>query len=315
MADGAAIRHAEDALEVGGVRLTHPDKVLYGSLGLSKLELANYYESVAGHMLPHLAQRPLSLVRCPRGYSNECFFQRHATESIPAGVDRVEVPEEVGSAIYLAANSLPALIGLVQMGVLELHTWGARADRLDTPDRIVFDLDPDPAVDWAEVVEAARFVRALLEDLGLRCFLKTTGGKGLHIVVPLARRHDWEEVKAFSRAVATHLAREAPQRFTAQLARAQRAGKIFVDYLRNAPGATAVAAFSTRARPGAPVSTPIAWDELDVGLRSDRYTVRNLGARLRTLTADPWQDYAGTRQSLTAAMRAAVKLVEESQSR
>jgi bifunctional non-homologous end joining protein LigD len=203
----------------------------------------------------------------------------------------------------MIADSLPAVIGLVQMGVLELHTWGAKQDGLDRPDRIIMDLDPDPTVSWKSVIEAAQLVRTLLNELGLACFVKTTGGKGLHVVLPLQRVHTWDEVKAFSKGLADHLVRLIPDRFIANMSKQQRKGKIYVDYLRNAKGATAIAAYSTRARAGAPVSVPLAWEELSVDLRSDHFTVENVMARLTGLKRDPWGDYVTVRQRLTRKMK------------
>lgn len=241
-------------------------------------------------------------MRCPEGYQQECFYQKHATDRIPEVIGRVEIPRKESSSQYMVADSLPALIGLVQLGVLELHTWGATRDRLDRPDRLVFDLDPAPDVPWKLVVEAAQLLRTLLEALDLRSFVKTTGGKGLHIVVPIRRTGGWEEARAFSKAVAEHLVRMIPERFVATMAKQQRKGKIFVDYLRNAKGATAVAAYSTRARCGAPVSVPLAWEELSPQLRSDHFTLSNLSHRLQQLAKDPWQDYMSGRQTITRSM-------------
>jgi bifunctional non-homologous end joining protein LigD len=187
------------------------------------------------------------------------------------------------------------------MGVLELHAWQARAGRIEQPDRFILDLDPDPVLPWKRVTEAAQLARTLLDEIGLRSFLKTTGGKGLHVVVPIERRHGWDEVKGFAQAVAQHMTRAIPERFTANPLKQRRKGKIFVDYLRNGRGATAIAAYSTRARPGAPVAVPLAWDELSPDLRSDHFNVENVLGRLRQ--RDPWKEYASVRQSLSAAMK------------
>ena len=287
---------------IGGVTLSHPDRVLFPEQGVTKLALAQYYESVSDWILPHLEDRPLTLVRCPEGYKKECFYQKHAGEHIPATVGRVEIPEENGSSWYMVADDLPALIGLVQMGVLELHTWGAKRDQLERPDRMILDLDPDPAVEWPLVIEGAQLLRTLLEELGLSSFVKTTGGKGLHVVVPLQRAHTWDEVRAFSKAVANHLVRAIPDRFLANMSKQKRKGKIYVDYLRNARGATAVAAYSTRARSRAPVSVPLSWDELSADLRSDHFTVDNVAERLERLRQDPWKAYFTTKQRLTKNM-------------
>ncbi|HKT33463.1 MAG TPA: non-homologous end-joining DNA ligase, partial [Nitrospira sp.] len=208
---------------------------------------------------------------------------------------------------YMLAESLEALLGLVQMGVLEVHTWGATKDRIERPDRLTFDLDPDPSVPWGQVIEAARLMKTLLEELGLVSFLKTTGGKGLHIVTPIQRTAGWDEAKAFAKMVADHLVTTIPQRFTANMAKRARKGKIFIDYLRNARGATAIAAYSTRAKPGAPVSVPIAWDELSHDLSPDYFTVRNVPARLKRLRRDPWDAYNRSARRLTAEMSRRLK--------
>ncbi|HUF77511.1 MAG TPA: DNA ligase D, partial [Thermoanaerobaculia bacterium] len=287
-----------------GVRITSPDRVLYPEAGLTKRELAEYYRKVADWILPHLRGRPLSMVRCPDGREGECFYQKDVDRHFPDALGRVEVGEaEGGVETYAVAEDLPALVALVQMGVLELHVWGSRRDRLERPDRLVFDLDPGPGVPWVRVIEAAFVVRATLGELGLASFLKTTGGKGLHVVVPLYRTAGWDEAKAFSRAVVERVAGREPRRYTTNPSKAKRAGKIYLDYLRNSRGATAIAPYSTRARAGAPVATPLRWDELSPALRSDRYTVRSLPRRLAALSEDPWATLATTRQRITAAMR------------
>jgi len=284
-------------------RLTNPDRVLYPDLGLTKSDLARYYEQVGEWILPQLRGRPLTLVRCPEGYQN-CFYQKHVNEGVPQAIGRIEIEEDDGRATYMVADTLEAVLGLVQMGVLELHTWGSRRDRLDRPDRLTFDLDPDPTVPWAHVVEAARLTKTLLEELSLACFVKTTGGKGLHVVVPIQRSNDWDEVKNFAKGVADHMVSTIPERFTSNMAKRARKGKIFIDYLRNARGATAISAYSPRARAGAPVSTPISWDELSKDLAADHFTVMNLPARLKELRRDPWKDYDESATRLTGSMKA-----------
>jgi bifunctional non-homologous end joining protein LigD len=296
---------AEPAV-VAGITLSHPDRVLYPDAGLTKLALARYYEEISEWIVPHLEGRPLTLVRCPEGYTGECFYQKHANETVPNAIGRVKIPEDNKTAIYMVADSPAAVVGLVQMGVLELHTWGAKRDLLERPDRIIFDLDPDTSVPWKSVVEAAQLVRTLLNELDLECFLKTTGGKGLHIVLPLQRVHTWDEIKSFSKAVADHLVRHIPDRFVANMSKQKRKGKIYVDYLRNAKGATAIAAFSTRARSGATVSVPLGWEELSVEIRSDHFTVQTVPARLATLKSDPWRNYVKIKQKLTPRMKKAL---------
>ena len=286
--------------------LTNPDRVLYPDIGLTKAGLAAYYDAVADWMMPHVRGRPLTLVRCPEGYQ-DCFYQKHANEKVPKAIGRIEIKEDGGRGIYMLAESREALLGLVQMGVLEVHTWGSTKDRLERPDRLTFDLDPDPSVTWPQVIEAAHLTKTLLEELGLICFLKTTGGKGLHIVTPIQRTLDWNEVKRFAKLVADHLVATIPQRFTANMAKRARKGKIFIDYLRNARGATAIAAYSTRAKPGAPVSMPITWDELSKDLPSDYFTVMNAPDRLKRLTRDPWHAYERSARRVTAGMNRRLK--------
>lgn len=293
---------------VSGVTLSHPDRVLYPEQGLTKLDLAQYYERISAWILPHLEGRPLTLVRCPEGHAADCFYQKHANETVPDVIGRVKIPEGKKTGIYMVADSLEAVVGLVQMGVLEFHTWGAKRDLLDRPDRIIIDLDPDPDVPWTSVMEAAQLVRTLLNELDLGCFLKTTGGKGLHVAFPLQRVHTWDEVKGFAKALAEHLVRLIPDRFIANMSKRKRKGKIYVDYLRNAKGATAIAAYSTRARPLAPVSVPIGWDELSSDVRSDHFTVKNVVDRLARLRSDPWRDYFTIKQKLTRGMKRALSL-------
>jgi bifunctional non-homologous end joining protein LigD len=297
----AATREKREA--VAGVVITHPTRVLFSETGTTKLDLAQFYEQVAPLLLPHIVDRPLSIVRCPSGTSGACFFQKHAGPGFPAAVGSVEVPEASGKARYLSIDSLEALISLVQMGALELHPWGSRNDRLEAPDRATFDLDPAPGVAWPRVVEAALQLRARLRDLGLESFVKTTGGKGLHVVVPLERRATWDELKSFTRSIAEDMARDEPARYLSTASKAQREGRIFVDYLRNGRGATAVSAYSVRARPAATVATPIAWDELGGKLRGDSFTVDNLARRLASKKRDPWADFFSTRQALPKRSR------------
>jgi len=293
---------------IADVKLTHPDRILFPDIRATKRDLASYYADIADWILPHLAQRPLTLVRCPDGAGRACFYQKHANDTTAKDINRVEVPSGDGTTVYMTADSRKALMSLVQMGVLELHTWGSRKGRLDRPDRMIFDLDPAPDVEWQKVIEAAQLVRGLLDELGLASFVKTTGGKGLHVVVPLKPERQWDEVKAFSRAVAYHLAATLPDRYTAKMTKATRTGKIFVDYLRNGPEATAVAAYSTRAKPGAPVSVPIAWEELSESLRSDSYNLDNIRERLSQLVQDPWRDYYTLQQRITAKAMRSFKL-------
>lgn len=287
------------------IRFSNPQRVLYPEQGLTKLDLARYYETVADALLPHLHDRPLTLVRCPQGHERHCFFQKHLTGQLPAGIEGFRGDDDEG--VYPVVRSVEGLLALVQLGALELHGWGARSDRADRPDQITFDLDPGPQVPWSATVQAAGLLRVLLDGLGLQPFLKTTGGKGLHLVVPIARRHNWEDVKSFSKAVARQLVRFDPGLFSTSLGKAGRQNKIFVDYLRNGRGATAVVPYSTRARAGAPVALPLHWEELDADLHPDAFRVSDLdriGQRLRT---DPWQDFHSAARQITASMWRAVQ--------
>jgi bifunctional non-homologous end joining protein LigD len=304
-ASRAGRRHPFGApTQIRGISLSNPDKVLYPEQGVTKVELAFYYEAVAEWMLPHISARPLTLVRCPSGHHAHCFYQKHFDrDSVPPPLRLVELEERDGPALYGVLNSVPGLISMVQLGALELHTWNSRADRPERPDRFVIDLDPDPGVEWDAVVDAALNVRELMTGLGLESFLKTTGGKGLHVVVPLVRRAEWGEVRDFSRAAASLLARAAPDRYTLEMSKRKRKGRILLDWQRNTRGATAVEAYSTRARPGAPVAAPIHWDELAEGVRANTFTVRNMAARMAVLREDPWKEMGAMRQSLTAPMK------------
>ncbi len=295
-------------VEVAGVRLSNPDKVLYPERGLTKRGLALFYERIADWILPHLVGRPLTLVRCPDGRTKQCFYQKHIGEDVPDSIERITVEEGPEAAPYGAVKNLHGLVSLVQMGVLEIHVWGAHADLVERPDMMVFDLDPDEGLPWERVAEAARRMRGRLEEIGLWSFVKTTGGKGLHVVVPAARRTGWDDFKEFTRQVVLGVVAAEPRAYTANMSKARRKGKVFLDYLRNGRGATAIAPYSTRARPGAPVATPLAWEELDgPDPRGDHWSVETLPARLAAI-ADPWREYSRVRQSITAAMRKAVGL-------
>jgi bifunctional non-homologous end joining protein LigD len=283
--------------EVAGVRLSNPYRVYYPDDGVTKRELAEYWESVADRALPYLAGRPLSMVRCPETIA-ECFYQKRVSESIPDSVPRVVVKS--GREPYAMLSDLRSLISLVQVGVIEFHVWGARADQLDRPDLVVFDLDPDPELPWSSTAETAVLLRELLNELGLVSFLRGTGGKGLHVVAPLQPRATWDEVKEFSHALARQFVRTAPGRFTTTVTKSRRKGKILIDYLRNDPESTAIASWSPRARPGAPIAAPLSWDELDAEDRPE-FTVRDAHARL--MRPDPWAEFDDARRPLTRAMQ------------
>jgi bifunctional non-homologous end joining protein LigD len=295
---GTAMRRAE-------VKLSNEDKVLYPGSGFTKGDIARYYETVAARALPHLAHRPLTLVRCPEGEGKACFFQKHIGSGVPSAIGTVDVPEKDGSTgAYLVIEDVAGLIGLVQLGVLEIHPWGATADDIEHPDRLIFDLDPDVGLSWDRITEAALSLRKLLGELGLETFAKTTGGKGLHVVLPVKPELGWDDAKSFTKAIADAFAEAEPQRYTAVMSKRARKGRLFIDYLRNGRGNTAVGAFSTRARPGATVSVPLSWDEVEAGVRSDAFTIETLPERLRKLKKDPWPGWdEACKQSLAAAVK------------
>jgi bifunctional non-homologous end joining protein LigD len=282
-----------------GIGLSNLDKVLYPEQGLTKGALVAYFAAVAELMLPHLAGRPLTLVRCPDGRHKHCFYQKHSKDGQPDAVLRVPIREEGGELQdYMAVEDLAGLLGLVQLGALEIHTWGCRRDRVERPDVLIFDLDPDEALPFGEVVDAAFEVRGQLEGLGLESFVKTTGGKGLHLVVPIERRTGWDEAKDFCHQVAIAMTRIRPDRYVAVAGKGKRRGKIFIDYLRNGFGASAIAPYSTRSREGAPVAAPITWDELRAGIRPADFTVTTMPHRLGSLKRDPWHGYDKVVQSI-----------------
>lgn len=281
-----------------GFSLTHSDRVLYPEQGITKQQLAEYTVLVAPYMLPHVSERPLTLVRCPGGQQKACFFQKHAQKGQPQEIRLFSNGESDGAADFMFIRDLEGLLALCQMGVLEIHTWGSHVRNLEKPDLLVFDLDPDPSVSWERVVEGARLIRSLFERLELESFVKTTGGKGLHVCVPIRPRLEWDDVKEFCRSLAESLVLHAPDRYVATVSKAKRRGKIFVDYLRNGRGATFIAPYSTRARPGAPVAVPVSWQELD-RVRSDSFTLETLPKRLAALTGDPWQRISELKQTLS----------------
>ena len=295
--NGAAAKAVE--MEHAPVRLTHPAKVLDVESGVTKQMLADFYWAVAERMLPHIGNRPLSLVRCPEGSTKPCFYQKHVNHMLPKGISGVDVPDKKTGVPeqYITLDSAEALAGLAQMGVLEVHPWGSCNEDLEHANRLIFDLDPDEALEWEQVAAAAVEVRAALKKIGLESFLKTTGGKGLHVVVPVAPTMDWNAVKEFARQFVVSLERANPKLYLTKMSKAARVGKIYLDYLRNERGATAVAPYSPRARAGMPVSVPIAWTELKDGERP-RFTVANFGEWRARLKKDPWKGIEGMRQEV-----------------
>jgi bifunctional non-homologous end joining protein LigD len=288
--------------EVAGIAISNGAKLLYPEAAITKLDLARYYETVGDLLVPHVRDRPLTLVRCPNGWDKPCFYQKHATEGVSAAIERIDVRDSGGVQPYMIANSVGALVALLQMGVLELHPWGSRAPKLDYPDRLVFDFDPDESLGWDKLTDAITVLRKLLDTLELESFLKTTGGKGLHVVIPLQPTRTWDEAKRFCGAVAEMLVRAFPDRFTSKLAKVRREGRIFVDYLRNAEGATAVAPYSARAKARAPVAMPIDWSAVKDDVRFDYFNVANVPALLAKRKRDPWDRMSRVRQELTDTM-------------
>jgi len=287
------------------VRLTHPERVLFPEIDATKANLALYYAQVARRMLPHVANRPLMLVRCPDGQGNPCFHQKHPTPGMSRSIKRIEIPEKKGMFETMYVEDAEGLVQLVQNGALEIHTWGSRIDDVERADQITFDLDPDEGLPWPRMIDAARTIEQRLTALDLPAFLKTTGGKGLHIVVPITPSLEWDELKAVCKSFADSLVKAEPTKYLATISKAARKGKILIDYLRNGRGATAVCAYSTRARPKAPVATPIDWKELTPELRPDQFTIHELPNRVAT-TKDPWREFGKYRPKLTVAIQRAL---------
>jgi bifunctional non-homologous end joining protein LigD len=289
--------------DLAAITLTNPDREIFAGSGVTKLDLALYYARVGDWALPELMRRPLTMFRCPTGQAKDCFYQRHAFAGLPAGVETIDLADEEGRAAFIAVTEPRGFLALAQFGAIEFHLWGCRIDDPEHPDRIVMDLDPDEGLPWARVCDGAEILRDRLEAMGMRAFLRTTGGKGLHLVVALAGGHDWPLVKGFTAALAQSMAGDQPGLFTAVSSKERRKGRIYVDYLRNARGASAVASYSLRARPGFPVAAPIAWDELrglSGGNAFDRLTIVK---RLERLAADPWDELNSSQSKITPKMQ------------
>lgn len=283
---------------IAGVRLSHPDKVLYSDQGMTKLDVATYYETAAEWMLPHVKDRPLALVRCPAGQSGKCFFQRNWSNTLPAHVGKVDVGTGKKVDDHVAVHDLAGVISLVQISVLEIHTWNCAADNIEHPDQLVFDLDPGPDVAWKRVIEAARILHKTLDGLRLPQFLKTSGGKGLHVTIPIKPTIDWDSAKRFCETIVKNLATSFDKLIVANMRKDLRGGKIYIDYHRNGHGATAVTPYSTRARQGAPVSMPISWEEFGKLPSAAHFTVEKAGQYLEKRKTDPWRAFARSRVDL-----------------
>lgn len=273
------------------VKLTHPDRLYWPDAGVTKEGLANYYADIWRFIAPFIVGRPLSLLRCPNGIDGEKFFQKHAWKGLNSNIVLVKDPKAPSGEPLISVKDLDGLIGLAQSAVLEIHPWGSTAADWERPDMIIMDLDPGEDTPWEAVIAAAREIRQRLKDVGLAAFVKTSGGKGLHILSPLKPKAEWPIVKAFTKAIADAMAADSPDRFVSTIAKSKRRGKILVDYLRNQRGATAVAAYSTRARAGAAVSMPLSWDELSLGIGPAYFTVKNAPIRLASLASDPWEGF------------------------
>jgi bifunctional non-homologous end joining protein LigD len=295
---------------VRGTTITHPDRIMYDEPRLTKLDVARYYDLVASAMMPHVTGRPLTLVRCGGGMRGGCLYMKHSKVWSPRALTRIRIPEKTKIGEYLVIESPEAIIALAQMDILEIHTWNTCKDHIEHPDRIVIDFDPGAHVPWRRVIESARRVRRMLHMLDLESFVKTTGGKGLHVVVPLAPRQEWQACLEFAKAIAEALARHDPELFTLKFGKSGREKRILIDYLRNNRTNTSIAAFSTRAREGAPVSVPIAWTELKESLDPRSFTVASVPRRLGRIRKDPWEEYFRLRQRFTPTMLSALRAVE-----
>jgi bifunctional non-homologous end joining protein LigD len=288
-----------EPLIVDGVAITHPDREVFGQGGPTKGDVARYYEAVAPLMLPELRGRPLSVVRCPRGTSGACFFQKHHADALGKQVKAVALKEKGGGkAEYLYVDDVEGVLELVQMNTLEFHPWGAPADDPDQPDRLIFDIDPAMGVAWSAVVACARDIRERLQASGLESFVRASGGKGLHVVAPLRRGPSWDAVKAFCEGVADAMVADAPKRYIAEASKAKREGLIFIDWLRNTRGATSVTGWSLRARAGAPVAMPLRWEEIARLKTGGAFDLAKAVKRARSLQADPWEGIGSLGQAL-----------------
>jgi len=286
---------------VAGVKISSPERTIDPKTGTQKIELARFYESVSDWILPHLLARPVSLLRAPEGIEGETFFQKHAENMSIPNIKHLDPALDPGHDSLIEIDSTEALVGCVQMGTIELHTWGSTKDHIEKPDRIILDLDPDPDLPWSKMIEATQLLCSVLTELSLDYFLKTSGGKGMHVVIPLARYHDWDTVKDFARSISEFMAHQLPDRFVAKMGPKNRINRIFIDYLRNSRGASTVCAYSVRARPGLPVSVPIREDELPKLKSAAQWDVTNLKKRLTSLSDNPWKGYEN-RQRITQKM-------------
>lgn len=292
---------------VPAATVSNPDKVLYEKAGITKQDLADYYQFIAPHMLPYVQRRPLTLVRCPHGHTRNCFFQKHLNEGAGKSLKPVAIAEKKGTSDYPYITDAKGLTDLVQLGTLEIHAWGSTIDNVEKPDVLVFDLDPDEGVIWDELKLATVELREYLQQLGLKSFARTSGGKGLHVVVPVKPTQEWDDAKAFCKAVAQKMADNQPNRYVANMSKAKRKNKIFIDYLRNGRGATAICNYSTRGKPYAPVATPLEWNELIDLDSAQAYRLDNIRERMQSLQKDPWEGFFEIRQAVTKKVMDKIK--------
>ena len=296
-----------DVSTVAGVRISHPDRLIYADLGISKIQLARYFDDIAEWIVPHVAGRPLTLVHCPAGLATPCNYLKHAKAWGPNALRRVKIQEKTKVGEYLVADSPAAVVSLAQMGIVEIHTWNSTIDDVERPNRMVWDLDPGPSITWKQIGQAALVVQRVLLTLGLRTWVKTTGGRGLHIVAPLTPVRPVAECLDFSRAVGEAIVRTQPSLYTTTFAKVGRERKILIDYLRNNRTNTSIAAFSPRARPGARVSMPINWDDLDTP--PERWALTTVPKRLKRMRVDPWREYWAAAQEISTASFEAIQRV------
>jgi bifunctional non-homologous end joining protein LigD len=289
--------------DLAAIQLTNPEREMFAGSGVTKLDLAIYYARVGDWLLPEVLRRPVTVIRCPTGDLKDLFYQRHAFAGLPPGVETVELADEDGRAAFISITEPKGYLGLPQFGAVEFHLWGCHIDDPEHPDRLVVDLDPDEALPWSRVCDGAEVLRDRLLSMGLNPFLRTTGGKGVHLVIALAPGHDWKIVKGFAEALARAMAADHPGLFTAVSSKERRKGRIYVDYLRNARGASAVASYSLRARPGFPAATPISWDELRKLSGGDAFNRLSVVKRLESLAEDPWNELVSSSSKLTREMR------------
>jgi len=290
--------NASKAIKNATISITNPEKLLYPEAGITKASLAEYFQDISPRMLPYIINRPLSILRCPDGVNENCFYQKHLHKNNDLkALYSIQIKEKSKTENYIYIKDLKGLLQLIQMGVLEIHPWGCHVDNIEKPDSIIFDLDPGPDVEWKNVVKCAFVVKKELEALNLRSFVKTTGGKGLHIVVPIQRRYTWSDIINFSKVFVQYLSKKYPTKYIDNMSKAKRIGKIYIDYLRNHRGSTIVAPYSTRASSKAPISVPLSWDELSTRVKSDQYNVKNISKYLNK-TDNPWTDYHKIKQTL-----------------